>query len=169
MPSQINDNDKDRIMMEEMREREAEDLASILAKKYSLPYLDLSRMTIDLDALKLVSEKDSKEARLVVFQKAGQKIQIAIQSPNPPKTREILKNLESRGFKVALYMVSENSLERAWKRYAEMASYLEAPQGIVEVSPSKLKEFMDKAKTMKFFLMRPLNPSKGEECRKFWK
>ena len=35
--------------IEELRKQEAEDLAKILSQKYQLPYLDLTRITIDLD------------------------------------------------------------------------------------------------------------------------
>lgn len=134
--------------LKEMREREIEDLAKILAPKYKLPYLDLSRMTIDLDALKIVPETKAKEAKLAVFQKIGQKLQIAIQSPNLDAGRYLIKELEEKGFQVKLYMVSETSLARAWKRYAEVPEYLEASKGVVDVSSEKLEEFIKEAKTI---------------------
>ena len=45
----LND-EKNKEQIESMRKSEAEDLAKLLAQKYNLPYLDLSRMTIDIDA-----------------------------------------------------------------------------------------------------------------------
>ena len=45
----------------ELLEKEAEDLAKILAQKHGIPYLDLSGVTIDLDSLKLVSEAEARE------------------------------------------------------------------------------------------------------------
>ena len=146
MPNPLND--KNQAMIDEMREKEAEDLARVLAPKYNISYLDLSKMTIDLDGLKLIPEADSRSGKIVIFQKAGQKLQIAVQSPNLPKAQDIIKDLESHGYKPTLYLVSENGLERAWKRYAEMDSYLEVPTGIVDVSAEKLKIFISQTKTI---------------------
>ena len=134
--------------LKEMREKESEDLAKILAAKYKLPYLDLSTMTIDLDALGLIPEDKAREGKIAVFQKTGQKLQIAIQSPNPELTRNLIKELEEKGFKPSLYLASETSLQRAWKRYAEASEYADAPKGIVEFSAEKLEEFMAQSKTL---------------------
>lgn len=133
--------------IEEMREKEAEDLAQILAKKYKLPYLDLSRVTIDLDALKLAPEEQAKKGRFAVFQKTGKQIQVAVQSPNVEEANFALKELKQKGFKPTVYMVSETSLQRAWKRYAEVPEYIESSRGIIEVSEEKLQEFIKQAKT----------------------
>jgi len=140
--------EKQRKRVEELREREAEELSQILAQKYGLPYLDLSRVTIDLDALKLVPEEDAKEAKLAVFQKSGKRLQVAILSPNPAPTKKIIKELEEEGFGITLYMVSETGLERVWKRYSEVPDFVEISRGIIDVSPEKLEEFMGEAKSL---------------------
>jgi len=140
--------EKDQLNLREMREREAEDLAKILALKYKLPYLDLSTITIDLDALRLIPEEKAREGKIAVFQKTGQKLQIAIQSPNPELTLNLIKELEEKGFKPTLYLVSETSLQRAWKRYGEAAEYAEMPKGIVDISSERLEEFMAQSKTL---------------------
>jgi len=146
--------DKNESRLKALREKEAEDLAQLLAQKYGLPYLDLSRMTIELDALKLVPETKAREAKLVVFQKTGQKIQVAIQSPNPESTKMVIQELEGAGLKASLYIVSEISLERVWKRYSEVSEYAEASQGIVNISAQRIEQFMVEAKdieTLKSF------------------
>ncbi len=140
--------EKQQKRVEELREREAEELSRILAQKYKLPYLDLSRVTIDLDALKLVPEEDAKEAELAVFQKSGKRLQVAILSPNPDQTKKIIKELEEKGFKITLYMVSETSLKRVWKRYSEVPDFVEISRGIIDISPEKLEEFMGEAKNL---------------------
>jgi len=140
--------EKDLGKIKEMREKEAEDLAQILAKKYNLPYLDLSRITIDLDALRLVPEEKAREAKLVVFQKTGKKLLIAIQSPNLEAARNLLKDFESRDFKMEIYLVSEISLQRAWKRYSEVPEYIEISKGIVDVSSQKMEDFMAQVKSI---------------------
>ena len=131
-----------------MRKNEAEDLAMILSQKYNLPYLDLSRMTIDIDALKILKEEEARKGKLAVFQKIGQKIQVAVESPNPEETQRTIRSLQEKGYKVSVSMVSEESLLRAWKRYGEIADYEETLIGVIDVSPEKLAEFLKQTPTI---------------------
>src|SRR3989344_4774108 len=120
----LND-DKNKEQIDSMRKSEAEDLAKLLSQKYSLPYLDLSRMTIDIDALKILAEEEARLGKLAVFQKTGQKLQVAIESPNPETTQRMLRSLQEKGYKINTFLVSEESLSRAWKRYGEVPEYIE--------------------------------------------
>ena len=140
--------EKNQDLLDEIRKKEAEDLAQILSQKYNLPYIDLSRMTIDLDALRLAPEETAKEAKMAVFQKVGNKLQAAIMSPGAEKTKRAIKDLEEKGFKVTVYIVSEEGLKRAWKRYNEVPEYAEISRGIIEVSPEKLEEFIKQTGTI---------------------
>src|SRR3989339_1796853 len=143
----LND-DKNKEQIDSMRKSEAEDLAKLLSQKYNLPYLDLSRMTIDIDALKILEEKEAREGKLAVFQKAGQKLQVAIESPNPETTQRTLSNLQEKGYKINTFLVSEQSLSRAWKRYSEVPEYEETQRGVIDVSSEKLDEFLKKTSTI---------------------
>ncbi|RJQ30484.1 type II/IV secretion system protein [Candidatus Parcubacteria bacterium] len=134
--------EKDKEQIDAMRKQEAEDLAKILSQKYALPYLDLSRITIDIDALKIIPEQDARAAKLAIFQKVAKKLQIAIESPNPEETQRALRNLEENGYKLNIFMASEESLERAWKRYAEVPEYEASAKGVVEVSSERLADFI---------------------------
>ena len=142
----LND-DKNKEQIDSMRKSEAEDLAKLLSQKYNLPYLDLSRMTIDIDALKVLTEEEARLGKLAVFQKTGRKLQVAIESPNPGTTQRILKNLQEKGYKINTFLVSEESLARAWKRYGEVPEYEEARRGVIDVSSEKLDEFLKKTST----------------------
>ena len=143
----LND-DKNKEQIDSMRKSEAEDLAKLLSQKYNLPYLDLSRMTIDIDALKILAEEEARLGNLAVFQKTGQKLQVAIESPNPGTTQKILKNLQEKGYKINTFLVSEQSLSRAWKRYSEVPEYEETQRGVIDVSSEKLDEFLKKTSTI---------------------
>jgi len=143
----LND-DKNKEQMESMRKSEAEDLAKLLSQKYNLPYLDLSRMTIDIDALKILAEEEARAGKLAVFQKVGQKLQVAIESPNPETTQRILRNLQEKGYKINIFLVSEQSLSRAWKRYSEVPEYEETQRGVIDVSSEKLDDFLKKTSSI---------------------
>ena len=143
----LND-EKNKGQIESMRKNEAEDLAKLLAQKYNLPYLDLSRMTIEIDALKILPEEEARAGKMAVFQKVGQKLHVAIESPNPETTQRVLKNLQEKGYKINTFMVSEESLARAWKRYSEVPVYEETLRGVIDVSPEKLDEFLKQTSTI---------------------
>lgn len=144
-------NDENDKKINKWKDKEEEDLTELLSGKYNLPYLDLSTVTIDLDSLKIVPEKEAHEANLAIFQSAGKKLQIAIQSPNPDPTKLLLKNLEDKGYILTIFMVSKNSLEKAWSRYKEVPKFTEVTIGSIDISGKKLEELMEKTSTIDSF------------------
>ena len=77
-----------------MREKEAEALAVILAERYELPYIDLSRVIVDNSAIRLISEEVSRKAKVVVFAIDKHQVSVAVQTPN---TTEVANVLDSDG------------------------------------------------------------------------
>lgn len=158
--------EKNQEQIDDMRKKEAEDLARLLAQKYNLPYLDLSRMTIELDALKILPESEAKEGRLVIFQKVGKKLQIAIESPNPENTQIILRRLENDDYKLNIFMVSEASIVHALKRYSELPEYEEISRGLIEISGEKLAEFIKQASTIEKLITMFASSAAAQKNRK---
>lgn len=132
----------------ELLEKEAEDLAKILAQKHGIPYLDLSGVTIDLDSLKLVSEAEAREGKLAVFQSVGKKLSVAVINPELLKTSAVMEGLKARRFEVELYLVSPQSLEKALSRYPEIAAFEEVRTAIIDISPARLEEFKTEVKSV---------------------
>ena len=88
----IKDDERDN-KLSEIREREEEDLAQMLADRYKLPYINLSRVSIDLDAMKLVPEEAARLSKTAVFDGTGRKLKIGVKSPNLNETKEIISGL----------------------------------------------------------------------------
>ncbi|PIR69606.1 MAG: hypothetical protein COU47_02515 [Candidatus Niyogibacteria bacterium CG10_big_fil_rev_8_21_14_0_10_46_36] len=128
----------------EFRKKEAEDLTRILARKYDLSYIDLSGITIDLDGLQILKEKDARRGQVAIFQKIGKKLRIAIKSPNLDETKEVLSSLQNLGYSYELFLASEHSLERAWSRYKEVPEFIETKRGFIDISVERLQEFSEK-------------------------
>jgi len=141
MTLQAHDNEE---KINKWKDKEEEDLTQLLAGKYKLPYLDLSTVTIDLDSLKIISEKEAREANLAVFQSTGKKLQVVIQSPNQDLAKRALKRLEDKGYTLTIFMVSKNSLDKAWSRYKEVPKFTEVTVGAIDISGNKLEELMEK-------------------------
>lgn len=134
--------------LKEFREKEAEDLTRILSKKYGVPYVDLSRVTIDIDALKILNEKDARRGKLVIFQQIGKKLRAAVRNPELLVTKEVFEILKRQGFTFEVFMASEQSLERAWARYAEVPEFVETKRGFIDISEEKLREFWEQIKNI---------------------
>ena len=105
-------------------------------------------MTIEIDALKILPEEEARGENWYVFQKVGQRLQVAIESPNPEITQRILRSLQEKGYKINTFMVSEESLARAWKRYSEVPEYEETLRGVIDISSEKLDEFLKQTSTI---------------------
>ena len=133
--------------LEEIKIKEEEDLAKILANKYKLPYVNLSLISIDIDALKLIPEEKARTAQVAAFQITGKKLQVAILSPNMQITKDVIGELKEKEYKVNLFMATSIGLERAWKRYAEVPKYVEITKGVIEVSSDRIEEYTNKVKT----------------------
>jgi len=138
--------------IEEVREREEEDVARILSEKYGLPYADLSLLQIDSDALRSLSEKEAREAEVAAFAKISKTLSLAVHNPNNPLLAKTIENLTDRGFEIQQFLVSEKSLERALSRYAEISSATEAKAGTVSIIDEVLGRLTRKGTTLPVFV-----------------
>src|ERR1035437_5376773 len=117
----------------EVKEREEEDVASILSDKYGMPYADLSLKEIDSDALRTITEKVARAAEAAAFAKISKVLSLAVHNPNNPALAKLLEELTTRGFAVQQFLVSEKSLESAFARYSELATSTESKAGVVSI------------------------------------
>lgn len=131
-----------------LRREEEEDLVRILSQKYRLPYLDLSQVSINTDALRLVPEERAKNAEAAAFQKIGKKLSLAIRTPNNPHLPELLSHLKERGYSAEQFMVSSQSLERAWAHYADLSFAIETRAGVLDISNEEIQSLIKKLKNL---------------------
>jgi len=132
----------------ELHKREAESLAKVLSSKYGLPYVDLSSIPINTDALRLLPEKMAREALIASFQLTGKKLKVAVSAPNSNLTKIALAELEKKGLILTTYLVSKSSLERAWKRYSELSFAMESESGILDISSELLEKVSSEIKNI---------------------
>ena len=133
---------------DELRKQEAERFAQMIANNTGLPYVDLSLVSISPDGLGLVDEKMAREARLAVFHDAGKNLSVAAFSPTDEKVKEVLKILSEKNYNPSLYVATMNSLERAWKYYADLHKIDETKIGQIDISSEALAKFAERIKTL---------------------
>lgn len=121
----------------------------MLSEKYGVPYADLTGVSIENDALRLIPEQKARDSGVVAFKVTGKKLYLAVTSPEKTQTKEIVGELESRGYVPFLYMVSHSSLDRAFNRYKEISGSFVTKAGILDISTDFLNEIAGKIKSVR--------------------
>lgn len=142
------DEGKQKKNLKEIYDKEQENLAQILSKKYGATYIDLSNVSLDYDALYLVDEEESRKAMIALFKKKGNTLHVAARSPGNDQTKYAIAELERKGYAIALYMVSANSLERAWSGY-EIQNYAAEKSGVIDISDVTIQKIESDIENLK--------------------
>lgn len=143
------DEDKQNKKIDELYLKEAEGLAQMLSQRYHLPYIDLSKTTINTDALRLIPETEARSAGIAAFKLLGKNLDAAIITPNNPLIADIVSDLqENKGIKTKLYLASENGLNHAWERYTEIGKSSRTDAGVIQISDEAIAEYIVQFKTI---------------------
>jgi type IV pilus assembly protein PilB len=134
--------DKTGKVLQKMRGESEEEQAAQLASTYNVDYVDLNIFPVSADDMRTLSETESRQYHMVVFQKTGKEIRLGISDPNSQETLEYIEKLKNdNGWIVHLYIISNSSLEKVWKRYKEIP-FLENLESMqITLSGKDLEEF----------------------------
>ncbi len=142
------DEDKQNKRIQDLRKEEEEELTSAMSSKFGLPYLDLTSSPINIDALRVISEAETREAQIAVFNEVNKELSIGVLSPNNPITTKSIAKLKDRGYKPELYMVSHASLKKVWDRYKDLSYSFETKSGALDISNDQITEFLRQVHTI---------------------
>jgi len=135
------DEEKQNKQLEDIHKLEEEQLVAILAQsKYNLPYIDLSRLGIDNEALRAIDEKDAHEMKIAPFKLSGKNILIALRSPSDELIAKIKEQVERKNLIPTFYMASLASLTKVWDRYKEISMAESSKAGGLDISAEILQE-----------------------------
>lgn len=126
-----------------VHEQEEEDLARLLSEKYGIGYTDLTVVPLNVDALRLIPEKEARQAEVVAFEKTGKHLSIAFRNPNTALLKDIEHALENNGYLLTRFLVSKKSLERAYSRYTELSQAVETKAGVLDIRGDELARMRD--------------------------
>ncbi|MCR4306624.1 MAG: ATPase, T2SS/T4P/T4SS family, partial [Candidatus Yonathbacteria bacterium] len=140
------DDQKQQSRLDELYKREEEDLVRILAEKYEIPYLDMTAVSVNTDALKLIPEAAAREAGVAVFHINGKKLSLVVISPKNDKVNVILDDLKRAGYEVALHMGSKKTLGKAWDMYKEISLAAETQGGVFDISATAVRDSINQIK-----------------------
>lgn len=144
----IFDEEKQNKRLEDLRKEEEEELASAMSSKFGLPYLDLTVTPINIDALRIISETETRLSQMAVFNEVNKELSIGILSPNNPNTKNSVDKLKEKGYRVELYMVSHASLQKVWDRYKDLSYSFETKSGALDISNDQITDFLKQVHTI---------------------
>lgn len=131
-----------------LREREEEELAKELSERYGVPYLDLQGLGVNIDALRILKEEESRDAGLAIFDVTDKRLSVIVLAPENPKTVAALRALEERGYKPELFMGSHASLEKVYGRYKDLSYSFETKSGALDISNDEIIEIVKKVRSI---------------------
>lgn len=141
--------DKQNERVSELHKEEAEKLTQILSKKHGLPYANLTATPINIEALRTISEEESRIANLATFNLIGNKLSVGILSSKNLKSLEAVENLKRKGYTINLFLVSKESLEHVWGRYKDISKTKKKESGSLDIQNEEILEFLDKTNSLK--------------------
>jgi len=144
----IFDEDKQNKKIGELRAKEEEDFAEAMASKYGIPYLDLTVTPINIDALRVISEIETREAQVAAFNEVNKVVSLGVLSPNNPKTLEAIQKLKDKGYTIKSFLVSHASLNKVWDRYKDLSYSFETKSGALDISNDQITEFLSQVHTI---------------------
>lgn len=127
--------------------QEEEKKTKEFASELKLPYLDLSIVPIDPSGLRLVPLEKAKESGVIILQKFGKGLKVAIKDPEKEQTKKLLEELKNKGFAIELFFVSQSSLESAWKRFKQADKERKAITKEVEITSEKIGQLQEEIST----------------------
>ncbi|HNW71407.1 MAG TPA: GspE/PulE family protein [Candidatus Paceibacterota bacterium] len=135
------DEEKQQKQLEELRKQEEEQLVQVLAEsKYGLPYVDMSRLGIDNESLRAISEKDARDLKVGPFKLSGKNIYIAILSPSEDLLSKLKEEMARKDLTPLFYMASHYSVNKIWERYKEISMAESSKVGGIEISSEILRD-----------------------------
>jgi type IV pilus assembly protein PilB len=136
------DESRQNTRVSDLYKKEEEELVQLLADRRGLPYIDLTTTSVEMEALRTITEEVARKVHVAAFKVAGHKLYVAVLSSESTGVSELVEDLERKNFEVTLYMVSKNSLERAWAFYRDMSMASETKAGVLDIRSAALEEII---------------------------
>jgi len=131
--------DEQNKLIADLRRDEEESLTQSTADEIGVPYKDLTDVTINTDALRLIDESVARKAEMAAFAMVGKKLDVGVKSPTNADVVAELSRLEELGYETTTYMVSSRSLEKAFGRYHDISASEASRGGLLDISDENLQ------------------------------
>jgi len=128
---------KEKELLIKVRREEEENRAKLLAEKVDFPYLNLAFIPIESDALKLIPKEKAEKTKAVIINREVKTLHLAVLNPDDKETQSLIAELQKSGYMIKIFIVSQNSLQKALSHYPPLKETKEII-GQVEISNEAL-------------------------------
>lgn len=143
-PKQQLQQDGLRTKLTKLRREGEERAAERLAKKLNLSYIDLSKMPVSLEAVRVILESDARDSKVACVELKSNKIAIAATNPELPATKAMIEKLRAQKYEPKVFVVSPSGLEIAWRFYRFIKPASEEITGRVSITKERVEELRDR-------------------------
>ncbi len=133
--------------LSELHHAEEERLVQAMAPKYGYPYINLHETSIDTDALKLLTEEESRLGELAIFDRGNERVSVAVRNPKNPELLGFIEKIKAMGLSPVIYLASMDSVSHAWERYRDIEKSTVQVKGVLDVDPDLIKAFATEIQT----------------------
>ena len=112
------------------------------AKTANLPYVDLRKIPISIEAMKILPETDAKAGKLAAIELKVRELALACFDPSTAEAKKVIDQLKQDRYVVKVFIASLSSLEQAWKFYEYVPEPKKEITGKLSISKERLSELM---------------------------
>jgi type II secretory ATPase GspE/PulE/Tfp pilus assembly ATPase PilB-like protein len=113
--------------------------AQRLAEKLGLTYVDLAKVPVSLDAIRILTESEAKDAKAAPIEIRAKKVALAVIDPTLPATKKIVEELTEKKYEVKVVVVSPSSMQAAWHFYEFIKPESASVTGKVSITRERLE------------------------------
>ena len=129
------------LLQKTRREAEERD-AQRRSVKVGFPYINLALKAVETDAIQLIEESKAKEAQAACVEYKGNNVVFTAYDPKSEKAQAVIKELEAKGLKLKIFVVSLTSLQRAWDFYKYTVKKTAPLTGQMDIDKERISALM---------------------------
>lgn len=134
-------------LVEIQRQAEERD-AERRAKRKSYTYVDVRKLPVSIDAVKLIAEEDARAGKIAAVQIGTHEAAVIAYDPDLVATKKIIEGLVGKRYTVKSFVVSQSGLEQVWHLYSFVPPEVKDITGKVEITKKRLEELLAKLTTI---------------------
>lgn len=129
------------------RDAEERDAAK-RAESLGVPYVDIRKAPVSIEAIQLISEEDAKRLRIATVEIRDRSVAVAVEHPGDAEVKELLDKLTARGYHLKVFVSSGAGINEAHAFYKYTAKETEEITGEVKIGgegdPKNFKELKER-------------------------
>jgi type IV pilus assembly protein PilB len=122
--------------------------AERLAEKLGLSYVDLAKIPVSLDAVRIIPEAEARDAKIAAIEIKSNRVALATINPEFPATKKAVEGLQEKKYEVKVVVVSPSSMEAAWHFYQFIKPVAETITGKVQITKERIDALRSRLTTI---------------------